>query len=127
VRKYIWTALAATLLGILVALGQGMCERAFGQDKPPVLTEVEKLKLVNTYQAAVLAQVDKQNADARANRTREAYMTLVEKMKGEHKWDPATQFEINSETGDVVVHLPLPTKDSKSTNPPAQGTKEKQP
>jgi len=119
----------ASFIGVVIAFAALMlaitCQRALSQEpakdssgitqehpvfnqepQKPVLTEVEKLKLVNTYQAAVIAQVDAQTAQARLAKARDAYMTLVGKLRDDHKWDAATTFEINSETGEVLVHLP---------------------
>jgi len=81
------------------------------QDKPvaATVTELERLQIVNTWQAAIIAQVDAQAAEARKNRAREAWNTVNTKVKDVHKWDAATTFEINAETGEVLVHLP-PTK-----------------
>ena len=91
-----------------------------GQDKPVVatLSELERLQIVNTWQAAIIAQVDAQAAEARKERAREAWNTVNTKVKDAHKWDAATTFEINSDTGEVLVHLP-PTKanDNKSQAP----------
>jgi len=91
------------------------------QDKAPVaatVTELERLQIVNTWQAAIIAQVDAQAAEARKERAREAWNTVNTKVKDAHKWDAATTFEINSDTGEVLVHLP-PTKanDNKSQAP----------
>src|SRR6266849_7012992 len=101
------------------------------------VTELERLQIVNTWQAAIIAQVDAQAAEARKNRAREAWNTVNTKVKDVHKWDAATTFEINAETGEVLVHLP-PTKadahDKKKpptaidpngiSQSPAKGTKE---
>ena len=88
-----------------------------GQDKPVVATvsELERLQIVNTWQAAIIAQVDAQAAEARKQRAREAWNTVNTKVKEAHKWDAATTFEINAETGEVLVHLP-PTKSPNKTN-----------
>ena len=86
----------------------------------PVLAEVERLKVVNAWQAAIIAQVDAQNAQQRLAKARDNWNAVNTDVKAAHKWDSTTTFEINSETGEVLVHLP-PTK---TTNPPASGTKE---
>ncbi len=81
---------------------------AMGQDKPIIATvsELERLQIVNTWQAAIIAQVDAQAAEARKQRAREAWNTVNTNVKDAHKWDAATTFEINAETGEVLVHLP---------------------
>src|SRR5229473_598629 len=91
-----------TVLVLLLAI------TVMGQDKPVVatVTELERLQIVNTWQAAIIAQVDAQAAEARKERAREAWNTINTKVKDAHKWDAATTFEINAETGDVIVHLP---------------------
>src|SRR5882724_11497209 len=65
------------------------------------VTELERLQIVNTWQAAIIAQVDAQAAEARKQRAREAWNTVNIKVKDAHKWDAATTFEINAETGEV--------------------------
>src|SRR5216684_2777705 len=70
------------------------------------VTELERLQIVNTWQAAIIAQVDAQAAEARKQRAREAWNTVNTNVKDAHKWDAATTFEINAETGEVLVHLP---------------------
>src|SRR5712671_2188556 len=74
---------------------------AFAQTPPVVatVTELERLQIVNTWQAAIIAQVDAQTAEARKQRAREAWNTVNTKVKDAHKWDAATTFEINAETG----------------------------
>ena len=124
-------ALAVTLTCMFIA---------FAQTQSPVVaavTEMERLQIVNTWQAAIIAQVDAQAAEARKQRAREAWNTVNTKVKDAHKWDPATTFEINAETGEVLVHLPPVKADApekkKPTTPmdpngisqsPAKGTKE---
>ncbi len=88
------------------------------------VTELERLQIVNTWQAAIIAQVDAQAAEQRKNRAREAWNTVNTKVKDAHKWDAATTFEINAETGEVLVHLPATKVNDNKTNQPNKGTKE---
>src|SRR6266849_4233529 len=81
------------------------------------VTELERLQIVNTWQAAIIAQVDAQAAEARKQRAREAWNTVNTKVKDAHKWDAGTTFEINAETGEVLVHLPPAKADAKKPSP----------
>jgi len=103
-----------TVLVLLLAI------TVMGQDKPVVatVTEMERLQIVNTWQAAIIAQVDAQAAEARKQRAREAWNTVNTKVKDAHKWDAATTFEINAETGEVLVHLPPSKADAPEKNKP---------
>ncbi len=96
------------------------------QDKPvaATVTELERLHIVNTWQAAIIAQVDAQAAEARKQRAREAWNTVNTKVKDAHKWDAATTFEINAETGEVLVHLPPTKANDNKSQAPNKGTKE---
>src|SRR5438105_2893098 len=86
----------------------------------PVLTEFERLKVVNAWQAAIIAQVDAQNAQQRLAKARDNWNAVNTDVKAAHKSDSATTFENNSESGEVLVHLP-PTKSPDNTNPPNKG------
>ena len=107
-KRYLLIAVTSALVGVMLALAQGMVERVMGQTNPPAatLTENEELKLVNTYQAAIIAQVDYQTAKQRVEKASTAYSAVVAKVREDHKWSDATTFEINAETGKVTVHLP---------------------
>ena len=109
-RKVI-TMWAVLLLAAILLMAQA----------PPTLTENEELKLVNTYQAAIIAQVDYQTAKQRVEKATNAYSAVVAKVREDHKWSDATTFEINAETGKVTVHLPPADKSSQT---PHEGTKE---
>ena len=85
------------------------------------VTELERLQIVNTWQAAIIAQVDAQAAEARKQRAREAWNTVNIKVKDAHKWDPATTFEINSDTGEVLVHLPATKANDNKSQAPNKG------
>ncbi len=127
-RKGIMVLGAALLVGMGAVLMTEQCDRLWAQNPPQnatqepvkaVLSDVERLTLVNAYQAAVLAAVDLRDAQARVQRTGDVFNSLQTDLKGNHKWPAATTFEINGETGKVLVHLP-PTV----SQPPSKGTKE---
>ena len=88
------------------------------------VTELERLQIVNTWQAAIIAQVDAQAAEARKQRAREAWNTTNIKVKDAHKWDAATTFEINADTGEVLVHLPPTKANDNKSQAPNKGNKE---
>lgn len=72
----------------------------------PQLPEVSKLRLVASYQHAVIAQVNAQAAQKTMNDAIAAYNALVQKEITDNKFPAGTSFQINVDSQEVLIILP---------------------
>ncbi len=70
--------------------------------------EVARLRLISTFQTALLAQTAKQQADAAFDTARQQFTDLADKTADELHYPHGTEFVINAAARTVQVKLPSP-------------------
>jgi hypothetical protein len=98
-------AMKTTILYLigLAALAIGLLAQA-----PPQPSELQSLKLLNSYQRAVLLQQQAQAADKAFADARDGYTKLADEVSGEMKLPKGSQFVIDVAGQKVTVQLPPP-------------------
>jgi hypothetical protein len=109
-----WLILAiATLAFVTAALLM-----SHAADDAAKVSELEKLKIINAYQAAVIAQVDAARANEAVQKAIGSYNAVLDETRKAHAWPDGTKIELNGERTDVTVVLP--TKPADAAPPPVK-------
>lgn len=84
----------------------------------PQLSEIQRLKLLNSYQHAILAQQQKDAANQQFDSARDAYTKLADDIAGELKLPKGSNFIIDIPGQKVEVKLPPPEPPKPAPAPP---------
>lgn len=104
------------LLTILTAAVIATASRAADADLK--VSEVEKLRIINAYQSAVIAQVDSARANEAVQKAIGTYNAVLDETRKAHAWPEGTQIQMTPDRADVTVTIP-PPKPAEATKPAA--------
>jgi len=83
-----------------------LCGWAVGADSPVQVSELSKQKLLSAYKSAVIATVEVQMAQARAEQFRQAFNQLVQEVKKDEKLPNGADITVAIAPDQVTVTLP---------------------